>query len=256
MTGLPFAESIALPPPELLLAIAAATVAASTVAAVAGFGGSAILLPLLVPAFGARDAVFILTIVQLVGNSSRVVFNRSELVLPVVAWFSAGAVPFAILGGLAFAAAPLSVLTRLLGAFLIGIVVWRQLPISILGERRLPIQSFAAVGAISSFISAVIGTVGPLMVPFFLAYGLMKGAYISTEALSTVVIQVVKLGTYTGAAAMTITAVVAGAALAPLMILGSMIGKRLLHRVSDRAFVLIIEAAMLVSGIFFILQPG
>jgi hypothetical protein len=250
------AEALALPPLELLLAIAAATIAASTIAAVAGFGGSAILLPLLVPAFGARDAVLILTIVQLVGNGSRVLFNRGELVLPVVAWFSLGAVPFAIIGGLAFAAAPLAVLTRLLGAFLIGIVVWRQLPISILGGRQLPIQSFAAVGAFSSFISALIGTVGPLMVPFFLAYGLMKGAYISTEALSTVVIQVVKLGTYTGAAAMTVTALVAGAALAPLMIIGSVVGKRLLHRVSDRAFVLIIEAAMLISGVFFIVQPG
>ena len=256
MTGVPFAESVSLPPLELLLAIAAATIAASTVAAVAGFGGSAILLPLLVPAFGARDAVFILTIVQLVGNTSRVIFNRGELVLPVVAWFSAGAVPFAILGGLAFAAAPLSVLTRLLGAFLIAMVVWRQLPISILRGKKMPIQSFAAVGAISSFISALIGTVGPLMVPFFLAYGLMKGAYISTEALSTVVIQVVKLGTYAGAAAMTIIAIVVGAALAPLMIIGSMIGKRLVHRVSDRVFVLIIEAAMLVSGVFFVLQPG
>jgi len=239
-----------------MLAIAVATIAASTVAAVAGFGGSAILLPLLVPAFGARDAVLILTIIQLVGNGSRVIFNRSELVLPVVAWFSTGAVPFAIIGGLAFAAAPLSVLTRLLGVFLIGMVVWRQLPISILRGKRMPIQSFAAIGAVSSFISGLIGTVGPLMVPFFLAYGLMKGAYISTEALSTVVIQVVKLGTYTGAAAMTITALVAGAALAPLMIIGSMLGKRLLHRVSDRAFVLIIEAAMLISGVFFILQPG
>lgn len=241
--------------PELLLAIAMAALAASTVAAVAGFGGSAILLPVLVPAFGARDAVLIMTIVQLVGNSSRVVFNRGELVLPVVGWFSIGAVPFAILGGLAFAAAPLTVLTRLLGVFLIGMVVWRHLPISILRRTPMPIQSFAVVGAVSSFISALIGTIGPLMVPFFLAYGLMKGAYISTEALSSVIIQVVKLGTYTGAAAMTLTALLAGLALAPLMIVGTLIGKQLLQGVSDRAFVLIIEGAMLVSGIFFLIQP-
>ncbi|MGH2401380.1 MAG: sulfite exporter TauE/SafE family protein [Candidatus Limnocylindria bacterium] len=249
------AEALAIPSPELLVAIALAALGASTVAAVAGFGGSAILLPLLVPAFGARDAVLIMTIVQLVGNSSRVIFNRGELVLPVVGWFSIGAVPFAILGGLAFAAAPLAILTRLLGAFLIAMVVWRQLPVSMLRTTPMPVQSFAAVGAVSSFISAVIGTVGPLMVPFFLAYGLMRGAYISTEALSTVVIQVVKLGTYTGAAAMTITALLAGVALAPLMIIGTLIGKRLLHGVSDRVFVLIVEAAMLVSGVFFLIQP-
>ena len=247
--------SLALPSAELLALIAVAAFAASTVAAIAGFGGSAILLPLLVPAFGARDAVLIMTIVQLVGNASRVVVNRHELVLPVVAWFSIGAVPFAILGGLAFAAAPMSVLTRLLGVLLIGMVVWRQLPISVLGGRQLPLRSFAIVGAASSFISALVGTIGPLMVPFFLAYGLTRGAYIGTEAASTVVIQVVKAATYTGAAAMTVTALVTGIVLSPLMILGSVVGKRVLHGVSDRAFVLIIEGAMLVSGIFFVVQP-
>lgn len=255
MTAAIAGPGLAIPSPELLLAIALAALAASTVAAVAGFGGSAILLPLLIPAFGARDAVLIMTIVQLVGNGSRVLFNRRELVFPVVGWFSLGAVPFAIVGGLAFAAAPLSTLTRLLGVFLVGMVVWRHLPTSALRRRPMPIQSFAAVGAVSSFISAVIGTVGPLVVPFFLAYGLMKGAYIGTEALSSVITQAVKLGTYTGAAAMTLTALVVGLALAPLMIVGTFIGKRLLHRVSDRVFVLIVETAMLISGLVFLLQP-
>ncbi len=34
------------------------------------------------------------------------------------------------------------------------------------------------------------------MAPFFLAYGLVKGAYIGTKALSTVVMHVTKLGAY------------------------------------------------------------
>ena len=239
----------AVPPLGLLLLAAAAAFAASTVAAVAGFGGSAIMLPVLVPAFGARDAVLILTIVQLVGNSSRVVANRSELVLPVVGWFSLGAVPFAVLGGIAFASAPLPLLTRLLGAFLIGVVAWRHLgPRS---ERRLTPPAMTLVGAKASFISALIGTIGPLLAPFFLAVGLVKGAYIGTEALATVVIQVVKLGTYTGAQVMTTSALIAGLALAPLMIAGSFARKRLLSDLSERTFRLIIEATMLVAGVLF-----
>lgn len=76
--------------------MAAVALLASALAAVAGFGGAAILLPVLVWAFGVRDAVPILTVVQLVGNLSRVVFNRRQLVLPVVGWFSLGAVPLAV----------------------------------------------------------------------------------------------------------------------------------------------------------------
>lgn len=246
-------ELASLPPVEQLLLIAGAAFLASTVAAVAGFGGSAILLPLLVPAFGARDAVLILTIVQLVGNVSRVVFNRRELVLPVVAWFSIGAVPFAVLGGIAFASAPLAVLTRLLGAFLIGVVAWRHLRPTDAGGLRMTLPRFALLGAVSSFISALVGTIGPLLVPFFLAYGLLRGAYIGTEALSTVVIQVAKIGTYAGAAVLTPLSIVVGAGLAPLMVVGSLFGKRVLNRLSDRVFVGIVEATMVIAGAAFLL---
>ena len=61
--------------PQLALLLLAG-LAASTLAAVAGFGGAAILLPVLVALFGPRDAIPILTIAQLVGNGSRVVLNR------------------------------------------------------------------------------------------------------------------------------------------------------------------------------------
>ena len=45
--------------------------------------------------FGVRDAIPILTVAQLIGNASRVWFNRHELELPVVGWFAVGGVPAA-----------------------------------------------------------------------------------------------------------------------------------------------------------------
>ena len=109
---------------------------ASTLAAVAGFGGSAVLLPALVLVFGVRDAIPILTVAQLIGNLSRVWFNRRELDLPVVGWFALGGVPAALVGGFLFASAPLSFLTRLLGIFLITVVVYRHAGKG--GTARLP----------------------------------------------------------------------------------------------------------------------
>jgi uncharacterized membrane protein YfcA len=90
----------------VVLAVGVAALLASFLAAVAGFGGAVVLLPVLVWAFGVRDAVPILTVVQVVGNGSRVLFNRRDLVWPVAGWFALGAVPLAVLGGLLFAAAP------------------------------------------------------------------------------------------------------------------------------------------------------
>ena len=232
-----------------LFALAVVAFVAAMLAAVTGFGGAAVLLPMLVFVFGVREAIPILTVAQLIGNGSRVWFNRRELDWKVVGWFALGGVPMAILGGMLFAHAPLAALTRVLGMFLILIVVWRHIPRSTMW--RPPLQSFAAIGAVSSFLSALLGSVGPLMAPFFLAYGLVKGAYIGTEALSTVVMHVAKLIAYKQSAILPLHALLAGLALGPLMVGGSFVGKKIVDRISERVFTIIIELTLLAAGIGF-----
>lgn len=225
---------------------------ASALAAVTGFGGAAVLLPILVLVFGVRDAIPILTVAQLIGNGSRVWFNRSELVLPVVGWFALGGVPAALAGGVLFASAPFSFLKRLLGIFLLVTVAYRHI-----GKEsflQLPLRGFAAIGAIFSFLSALLGSVGPLMAPFFLAYGLVKGAYIGTEAFATVVMHITKLVAYGGMSVLTIKGVLAGLALGPIMVLGSFIGKKILDRLPERLFVVIIEATLIIAGLGFLIH--
>ncbi len=233
------------------LLLGGAALLASTLAAVAGFGGAAVLLPVLVAMFGVRDAIPILTVAQLVGNASRVWFNRREVAVPVVGWFALGAVPLALLGGLLFAAAPLGALKRLVGAVLLLMVVWRHVPRA--AAWRPPVRAFVGVGAVFSFVSALVGSVGPLMAPFFLAYGLVKGAYIGTEALATVVMHVTKLAAYQGAAVLTLPAVGVGLALGPIMIAGSYAGKRILDRMPERAFVVVIELVLVGAGGWFLI---
>ena len=223
---------------------------AALLAGVTGFGGAAVLLPMLVFVFGVREAIPILTVAQLIGNGSRVWFNRYELDWRVVAWFALGGVPMALVGGFLFAHSPLAALTRVLGAFLILIVLLRHLPK--LKSFRTPLKGFALIGAASSFLSALLGSVGPLMAPFFLAYGLVKGAYIGTEALATVVMHVTKLIAYRESAILPLHAVVSGLALGPIMVAGSFAGKRVVDKLPERVFVLIIDLTLLAAGLLFL----
>lgn len=225
---------------------------ASTLAAVTGFGGAAVLLPVLVAVFGMRAAVPILTVAQLIGNGSRVWFNRRELNLRVVAWFAVGGVPMALLGGYLFASAPLVGLTRLLGAFLLLVVLWRHLRPHL--SRPFPTPVFAAIGGGSSLLSALLGSVGPIMAPFFLAYGLVKGAYIGTEALCTVVMHITKLIAYGQAAVLTRADILSGLTLGPVMIFGSFLGKRIVDLLPERVFVAIIELVLIAAGIMFLIR--
>lgn len=223
---------------------------ASTLAAVTGIGGAAVLLPVLVTFFGMREAVPILTVAQLIGNGSRVWFNRTELRWKVVGWFALGGVPLALAGGYLFAAAPLGGLTRLLGGFLLLVVVLRHLHPRL--TKPFPTPAFAGIGAGASFISALLGSVGPIMAPFFLAYGLMKGAYIGTEALSTVVMHVSKLIAYRQASVLPWSDVLIGLAIGPVMVTGSYFGKRIVDRLPEKVFVILIEAVLIVAGVMFL----
>jgi len=234
----------------ILLAFAA--LVASTLAAVSGFGGAAILLPPLTLVYGIRLAVPILTVAQLIGNASRAFLNRKELDWRVVGWFALGGVPMALVGSILFAHVPLRALTRLLGAFLILLVVLRHSA----GASRWkpPLRSFTLLGACFSLLSALLGSVGPLMAPFFLAYGLVKNAYIGTEALATVTMHVTKLVAYRQLALLPARAVLTGLALGPSMILGSYVGKFILHRLPVWLFVRIVDLTLVAAGFLFLFQ--
>ena len=134
-------------------------------------------------------------------------------------------------------------------------LVTRIAPLVPKRDRSSPkpsLASFALIGAGSSFLSALLGSVGPLMAPFFLAYGLVKGAYIGTEALSTVVMHSAKLVAYRESAILPLHSVLIGLALGPLMVAGSFAGKRIVDRLPERAFVFIIDLTLVAAGILFI----
>jgi uncharacterized membrane protein YfcA len=232
-----------------LAAASAAAFALALLSAVAGFGGGVLLLPVFTALFGFRVAVPMLTLTQLASNLARGWLNRRELCWPLIGRFAAGAVPFAVAGGLVLATAPLGPLKRLLGAFLIAVVVWRRLARR---PRKPSERTFVAVGAASGLGSALLGSVGPLTAPFFLAYGLTRAAYVGTEAASAVTMHLSKIAAYGAGDLLTPRVLLYGAALTPATLAGAWVGKKIVGRISDRVFVLLVEAGLLASGALFL----
>jgi len=235
--------------PATLAVAMMAAFALAWLSAVAGFGGGVLLLPVFTQLFGLRVAVPVLTLAQLVSNGSRVAFNRHHLNWQIIRQFALGAVPLALAGGLLFATAPLGVLKRGLGVFLLVIVAWRRFRPT---PPRVSERAFVGVGAASGLGSALVGSVGPLTAPFFLAYGLVKDAYIGTEAAAAVTLHLSKLVAYGGGDLLTRDVLTLGGALAPATMLGAWAGKKTVHRISDRVFVALVEAGLVVSGVLFV----
>ncbi|MFI9589947.1 TSUP family transporter [Nonomuraea sp. NPDC052265] len=237
----------------VMVVMVAATFATAVLSAVAGFGGGVLLLPLFVAVLGTRDAVAVLTVAQLASNGSRVWFNRAEVDRRLVIIFAAGAVPAAVAGALVFATAPLAALTRVIGVFLLVMVAWRRRrPHGV----RLDDTAFAAVGAASGFGSALVGSMGPMVAPFFLARGLLRGAYIGTEAAAAVVMHLTKLIVFGAAAVLTTAGAATGLALAPASAAGAWAGKKIVERLPAGAFVVAVEAGLVASGLVLVITGG
>ncbi|WP_248965691.1 TSUP family transporter [Sphaerisporangium perillae] len=171
----------------------------------------------------------------------------------LVGIYALGAVPAAAAGAVLFATAPLPALTRLIGVFLLVMVIWRRRRPR---AARLHDPAFAAVGAASGFGSALVGSVGPMVAPFFLARGLVRGAYIGTEAAAAVVMHLVKLVVFGAAAVLTATSALTGLALAPASAAGAWAGKKIVDRLPVQVFVALIEAGLVASGLLLLVTGG
>jgi uncharacterized membrane protein YfcA len=222
---------------------------ASIIAAVAGFGGSVILLPLVVHLFGIKAAVPILTVAQLLGNASRAWFGRVDIDWKVVWYFSLGCIPSAIVGAIMFDTMKADWLKTGLGIFLILTLIYRH---SGLKTANMRLPHFIILGAVFGWLSAVVGTVGPLVAPFFLDYGLAGSAYIASEAMTAVIMHITKGIVYSKYALLDWHTFTIGLAMGLVMVFGSFTGKKIVDRLPRVWFTRIVEAVVLLTGIGFI----
>ncbi|MFN7020704.1 MAG: sulfite exporter TauE/SafE family protein [Phycisphaerales bacterium] len=220
----------------------------SMLSAISGFGSAAVLLPVLAFALGEKEAVPVLTVAQVVGNGSKWWFNRADVRWSAVRWYLLGAVPAAILGSLAFVAAPARLLAGLMGGFLLLAVAWRHWKNHDATPAPMPDKRLSIVGLFTGALSALVGGAGPIAGPFFLAAGLVKGAYVGTEALAALGVHAAKLAAFGGAGTLSPRTLWLGLALAPIMIGGAFLGKRVVDRLSQRTFVVIVEWALFVAA--------
>jgi len=237
--------------PVLWPPLMALSLVAGTIGGVVGFGSAVILLPVCALLFGADRAVPILTIAALLGNLSRATFSWDQTDWPAVRIYVLGAVPAALIGAAIFVELEAALIHRLLGAFILLTIPTRRWAAS----RAMTIQRWQLlpVGAVMGLLSGVVGTVGPINAPFFLAYGLVKGAYLATEALGTAAIHLTKSAVYGRFAALDLELFVHGLAIGLALIVGSWLGKRIVGRLDAPAFIRTVEVLLAVSGLAMVM---
>jgi uncharacterized membrane protein YfcA len=146
--------------------------AAGCLSGIIGTGSSIMLLPVLVHAFGPKQAVPIMAVAAVMANLSRVLAWWREVDWKAVGVYAITGVPAAALGARTLLALPANVIEISLGIFFLAMIPVRHLLARLQWKARL--WHLAIAGAFIGFLTGIVLSTGPLSVPVFLAYGRVR----------------------------------------------------------------------------------
>jgi len=158
-------------------------IAAGALSRIIGTGSSIMLLPVLVFQFGPKQAVPIMAIAGLMSNVGKVTAWWREVDWRAVAAYSMTGVPAAALGARTLLVLPSHLIDIALGVFFIVMIPTRHRLLA--RSFRMRLWQLALAGAAIGFLTGIVISTGPLSVPAFTSYGLLRGAFLSTEAASS-----------------------------------------------------------------------
>jgi len=228
------------------LFILAVGLVAGTLSGIVGFGSTIMLMPVLVIDFGPRQAVPIMAIAAIMVNFSRIVAWWREVDWRACAAYSITGIPGAALGAGTLLVLPPRIIEATLGIFFIAMIPARRWLAS--HKLNIGVWHLAVVGLVIGYITGIVATTGPISVPIFLTYGLVKGAFLATEAASSLAVYVSKAVVFRTFGALPTDIIVKGLITGSTLMAGTFVAKRFVLKLEPQQFRLLMEGLMLVSG--------
>jgi uncharacterized membrane protein YfcA len=220
---------------------------AGTISGIVGTGSSIMLVPVLVYEFGPKQAVPIMAVAAIMANLSRILAWWREVDWRACAAYSLTGIPAAALGARTLLVLPSHAVDISIGLFLIAMVPVRHWLAR--HDFKLSLWHLAVGGALIGFLTGIVVSTGPLSVPLFVFYGLTKGAFIGTEAASSLGLYFSKSVTFERFGALTWDVGLKGLIAGSSLMVGAFIAKRFVLKLDPNVFRLVLDVIMLVAGI-------
>ncbi len=230
-----------------LLFVLAVGLVAGTISGIVGTGSSIMLMPVLVYAYGPKQAVPIMAVAAVLANVSRILAWWREVDWRACAAYSLTGVPAAALGARTLLALPSRAVDISIGLFLIAMVPARHALAR--HQLKFSLWHLALGGAVIGYLTGIVVSTGPLSVPLFLFYGLTRGAFLATEAASSLGLYFSKSATFQRFGALTGDVALKGLIAGASLMFGAFIAKRFVLRLEPEVFRLVMDAIMLMAGL-------
>ena len=220
---------------------------AGLVSGIVGTGATIILLPVLTLSFGPKAAIPIMAVVALMSNFAKITSWWREIDWRACGAYALGGIPGAALGARTMLALPPRVVDIALGTFFLIMIPGRRW----LAARSytVPLWMLVPAGVAIGFLTGIVVSTGPITVPLFTAYGLMKGAFIATEAAASLAVYISKVTTFRSFGAMPTDIVLKGLITGSSVMVGTYGARLLLERLSLAAFQRLLDGVMIVSAL-------
>src|SRR6266496_2452400 len=220
---------------------------AGTISGIVGTGSSIMLMPVLVYQYGPKEAVPIMAVAAVMANLSRILAWWREVDWRACLAYSATGIPAAAFGARTLLALPSHAVDIAIGLFLIAMVPVRHW----LDRHQIKAQLWhlAIGGAIIGYVTGIVVSTGPLSVPLFLFYGLNKGAFLATEAASSLGLYLSKSVTFERFGALTPDVALKGLIAGSSLMLGAFFAKPFVLHLQPNMFRLIMDGIMLAAGV-------
>ncbi len=229
------------------------TIATSVVTLFTGFGVGTIMMPAMMFFFDVKIAIFLSAIVHVFNNISRLALYWAEIKWNIIKRFGMVSLLGAFIGSFAQIYMDGDWLKMGVGLFLMVYALISLFPVNI--KIVLPESVDIFGGFLSGLIGGLIGNQGAIRSIYLLRYGLKKQELIVSAALIAVIIDATRIPVYAYANfsylqqnLSLMSSIVASS------ILGTIIGSRILPRVSHELFKKIILVGVLIAGILMLLK--
>lgn len=220
---------------------------AGTLSGIVGTGSSIMLMPVLVHEYGPKEAVPIMAVAAVMANLSRILAWWREVDWRACAVYSLTGIPAAALGARTLLVLPSHAVDITIGLFLILMVPVRHWLAR--HELKANLRHLAIGGAVIGFLTGIVVSTGPLSVPLFLFYGLAKGAFLATEAASSLGLYLSKSVTFQRFGALTPDVLGKGLIAGGSLMSGAFIAKRFVLKLEPDVFRLVMDGIMILAGL-------
>jgi uncharacterized protein len=225
---------------------------AGTLSGIVGTGSSIMLMPVLVYQYGPKEAVPIMAIAAIMANLSRILAWWRDVDWRACAAYSITGIPAAALGARTLLVLPSHAVDIAIGLFLIAMVPARHWLAR--HDLKFTLWHLAIGGAVIGYLTGIVVSTGPLSVPLFLFYGLAKGAFLATEAASSLGLYISKSITFQRFGALTPDIALKGLIAGSSLMFGAFIAKRFVLRLDANVFRLVMDGIMLASGLSMLIN--